>query len=795
MKHQALLAVAASSLAKDWDAAYSKASSALQSLSLAEKVGIVTGIGWQNGPCVGNTSPAPAIGFPQLCLQDGPLGTRFASAATAFPPAIQAAATWDRALIRDRGAFMAREARALGVHVLLGPCVGPLGKIPRGGRGWEGWGPDPYLAGVGAAETVAAMQREGVQATVKHWLMNEQELERESISADAPGRTARELYAWPFADALRAGAAAVMCSYNRINGTFACESDEALAGLLKHEMGFRGYVLTDWNAQHSTSASAAAGLDMAMPGDDYAGGHVWWGPQLEDAVRQGNVSAERVDDMVTRVLAGWYLTGQDGGDFPTIDLRRDVQADAHRQNARAVARDGIVLLKNEGGVLPLRNPNVSIAVIGSGAVAGRHARNDCEDMGCNDGALGMGWGSGSMPYPYFIAPHDAIRERVAAAAAEGAAEGVAAAAAVTLSATDDPAAAAAAARGADLALVFLTADSGEGYISVEGSAGDRPHLDPWHGGNELVAAAASASANVVVVVHSVGPVVLESVLAHESVRAVVWAGLPSQESGNALADVLWGDASPSGKLVYTIARREEDYGTQVMHGRDPFEEGLLVDYRAFDARSISPRYEFGFGLSYTEFAYSALKIRSSATPGPAAGPIEPGGPADLFDVVATVTVRVKNTGRVAGAEVAQLYLAHPGAGNSSNSSDSSQSADSAATPPRQLRGFAKLHLASGQTGTATFELRRRDLSYWDAARGWVLPEGDFEVLVGASSRDVRMRGVLSVLRPRGGAGLTGLGVGSLLAAGRKMDCSSKGSKDYETETCRARREMAKYVEL
>jgi beta-glucosidase len=372
-----------------------------------------------------------------------------------------------------------------------------------------------------------------------------------------------------------------MCSYNKLNGTWACENDKILNDLLKKELGFKGYVMSDWNAQHSTAPAANNGLDMTMPGSDYNGMTVLWGPQLNNAVNSGQVSKEKLDDMAKRILAAWYLTGQDSS-FPQINLKANVQAN-HKENVRAVARDGIVLLKNNG-VLPLKKPS-KLAVIGSAAVNNPQGINSCTDRGCNTGALGMGWGSGTADYPYFIAPYDAIKTR---AQTDGTT--------VTLVDNDNAGQVAGAASGADAAIVFITADAGEGYITVEMNAGDRNNLDPWHNGNQLVQAVAGANKNTIVVVHSVGPIILETILALPGVQAVVWAGLPSQESGNALVDILYGLTSPSGKLPYTIAKAQGDYGTSVVRGDDKFPEGLYIDYRHFDKAKIEPRFEFGFGL-------------------------------------------------------------------------------------------------------------------------------------------------------------------------------------------------------
>ncbi|KAK8105300.1 hypothetical protein PG999_008659 [Apiospora kogelbergensis] len=711
--------VAASQSTADWAAAYDKANAALAKLSSQDKVNIVTGVGWNKGPCVGNTPAINSIGYPQLCLQDSPIGVRYGNSVTAFAPGIQAGSTWDRELMRQRGQFMGEEAKQSGVHVLLGPVAGPLGKIAQGGRNWEGFAADPYLSGIATAETVEGMQAAGVQANVKHYIANEQELSRDTISSNVDDRTMHELYLWPFADAVKANVASVMCAYNKLNGTWSCEDDKSLNGLLKKELGFQGYVMTDWNAQHSTEQAANAGLDMSMPGSDYNGNaaSILWGPKLTSAVSSGRVPQARVDDMVRRILGAWYLTKQNGGGYPSPNFNANVQGN-HKTNVRAVARDGLVLLKNEGGILPLKKP-AKLALVGSAAANNPQGINACVDRGCNTGALGMGWGSGTANYPYFVAPADAIRAR---AQSDGTS--------VTVQASDSTSAASSA-RGADAALVFITSDSGEGYITVEGHAGDRNNLDPWHSGNQLVQAVAQANENVIVVVHSVGPVVLETILALPQVKAVVWAGLPSQESGNALVDVLYGATSPNGKLPYTIAKREGDYGTSVSRGQsDSFSEGLYIDYRHFDRANIAPRYEFGFGLSYTNFTYSGIAVTGAPKAGAATGAIVSGGRADLFETVATVTVTVANSGAVTGAEVAQLYVGYP---------------SSVTAPPKQLRGFEKLPLAAGASGTATFALRRRDLSYWDVSQqNWVVPSGAFTISVGASSRDIRQTATLTV---------------------------------------------------
>jgi beta-glucosidase len=234
--------------------------------------------------------------------------------------------------------------------------------------------------------------------------------------------------------------------------------------------------------------------------------------------------------------------------------------------------------------------------------------------------------------------------------------------------------------------------------------------------------------NTIVVIHSVGPLILETILALPNVVAVLWTRIPGQETGNGLVDVLYGTTSPSGKLPYTIGKQESDYGTALASGDDNYSEGLYIDYRHFDNANIEPRYEFGFGLSYTTFAYSNLVTGSITSPG--SGNSAPGGISSLWDVVATVTATVTNNGTVAGAEVAQLYIGLP--------------SSAPASPPKQLRGFDKISLAPAADGTVTFPLRAKDLSYWDSATAaWVMATGTFDIYVGSSSRDIRLTGSLS----------------------------------------------------
>ncbi|KAF3910965.1 Beta-glucosidase [Arthrobotrys entomopaga] len=705
----------------NWDTAVSKATTLVGKLTTQQKINVVTGVGWQKGPCVGNIAAISNVGFTGLCLQDGPVGVRYASGVTAWPAGIHLGSTWDRDLMSQQGAAIGAEFKAKGVNIALAPVGGPLGKVPFGGRNWEGFSNDPYLSGQGMTQVITGMQSSGVQACAKHFIGNEQEKNRDSMSSNIPDRVLHELYLWPFADAVKANVATFMCSYNRINGTYACDNDYMLNTILKGELGFRGQVLSDW-AAHTSVSGATHGLDMTQPGDNFGDNNFVWGNNLLNAVNSGSVTTARLNDMCTRIFAGWYLLGQDQS-YPSVSFSSwggngggDVSG-SHKTIARAVAGDGIVLLKNVNNALPLNKP-ASLAIIGSDAIANPNGINSCNDRACDTGTLAMGWGSGTDQFPYLVDPLTAIRTQ---AQSDGTT--------IVTSTSDTASSGASAAQSASTAIVFINADSGEGYLTVEGNAGDRNNLDPWHNGNDLVKAVANVNSKTIVVIHSVGPVILEQFADLANVVAIVWAGIPGQESGNGLVDVLYGSKPPSGKLPYTIAKSASDYGTTVQGGDDNFNEGLFIDYRRFDSQGITPRYEFGFGLSYTTFSYASLTISyTSTTTGPiSSSSISPGGYAALYDPVATITAQITNSGSVTGAEVAQLYIGLPSSAPS--------------TPPKQLRGFQKLKLTAGSSGTATFVLKRKDLAYWDSSQQrWVVPTGNFNVYVGASSRDIRLQG-------------------------------------------------------
>ncbi|GLB44238.1 putative glycoside hydrolase family 3 protein [Lyophyllum shimeji] len=736
-----------------WAAAYNKAKKKIAGFTLEEKVSVATGVGWQNGRCVGNVpsvEPAAGRGWPGLCLEDSPLGVRFADFVTAFPTGVNTAATFSRRLIRLRSLLMGKEHVGKGVNVALGPMMN-MGRVAAGGRNWEGFGADPFLTGEAAYETILGMQSAGVQACAKHLVDNEQEHKRTQSSSDVDDRTQHEIYTHPFLKSVMAGVASVMCSYNQINGTYACENDKVMNDIVKREYGFQGYIMSDWQATHSTH-SANEGLDMTMPGDvTFNSGDSYFGANLTAAVRSGSVPQARVDDIATRILAAWYLLGQDAPSYPetNFDAFRpddeetnahiDVQED-HFKLVREIGAASTVLLKNINNALPLKKPR-SIVLIGSDAGPGKIGPNQFGDQGGNDGVLAMGWGSGTANFTYLVSPLEAIQRRARKDRTS-----------VSWFLDDfNLARAGNIAIGKSAALVFINSDSGEEYITVDGNQGDRKNLTAWHGGDNLVKAVAAQNKNTIVIVHSVGPLIVEPWIEHANVTAVLWAGAPGQEAGNSITDVLYGVYNPSGRLPYTIAKRVSDYSAQLVLGGGPqdilsipYTEGLEIDYRHFDAKNITPRFEFGFGLSYTKFSYSDLQVSrikhqdttqsdlEHAWEAGKASPVSQGSSTALWlhRPAYQVTFNIRNIGSRYGTEIPQLYVNHP---------------PSAGEPPALLKGFTDVAIPAGQTRTVTINLSRYDLSIWDTVQqGWRKPDGPINVTIGASSRDARLHGQIPV---------------------------------------------------
>ena len=393
--------------------------------------------------------------------------------------------------------------------------------------------------------------------------------------------------------------------------------------------------MSDWGAQHTSVLSALAGLDMAMPGDLFGtsptGYNSNWGGALTEAILAGQIPQWRLDDMAVRIMAAYFKVHPEGTEteervpinfsawtqetygpaYPSANMSWEVvnkhvdvmRGGEHAALIREIGSKSIVLLKNKGGALPLKKP-ASMAIIGEDAFDNADGPNACVDRGCNNGTLAMGWGSGTSEFPYLVSPFTALYSKTSR---EGTDLSI-------VTSNFDLEVAREAAAGVSVALVFANANAGENYISIEDNAGDRQNMTLWKGGDVLVRTVASVQPNTILVLHTVGPVLLEEYRNHPNITAILWAGLPGQESGNSLLDVLYGVVSPQGRSPFTWAKDPADYGVDLLYtsaSRSPSQDlngGLFIDYRHFDAESVEPSYEFGFGLGYTTFSYSDLEI-------------------------------------------------------------------------------------------------------------------------------------------------------------------------------------------
>ncbi|KVS32406.1 glycoside hydrolase family 3 C-terminal domain-containing protein [Burkholderia cepacia] len=648
----------------------------------------------------------PRLGIPAVSSADSAGGVNVKNArVTALPAPVALAATWDPALAGAYGTRIALELRALGFAEGLGGGVN-LAREPRNGRTFEYMGEDPVLAGTLSAARTQATQAQKVIATIKHFAFNDQETNRMTIDSVVDERTMREAELLAFEIGVKDGQPGnVMCSYNKLNGVYACENPYLLTTVLKNEWGFKGVVQSDWGATHSTVAAVQAGLDEEEPGaadDNNAPLGSFFNTKLRAALQAGSVSAARLNDMVQRKLRTLIRIGvMDAPPKPggAIDEA------AGNADALAIARQSAVLLKNAAApgdaqpVLPL-----AAGALKSVVVIGGHA----------DTGVLSGGGSGAVPaidgnavttcqQPadtlfggcatwYKSAPLAAIRAKAPNAAVS------------YLDGTDANAAASAAAQ-ADVAIVFATQWQTEGLDLASLSLPDAK-ADPYnqqYDQNALIAAVAAKAKRVIVVLENGSPVLMPWLA---NVHGVLEAWYPGAQGGQAIADLLFGDANPSGRLPLTFPKQEADLPQPAI---DPsrtqtiYAEGLAYGYRWFDAKAIEPLFPFGYGLSYTTYALSALSARADA-----AGNV-------------TVGVTVTNTGARAGAQTVQIYAALPA---------------SLGEPPKRLVGWTKVALQPGEARTVSVAVPAQRFAVWDAnAHAWRIAAGSYGLSAAASSRD------------------------------------------------------------
>lgn len=657
----------------------------LAELTLEEKAALTSGSDFWH------TDSAQRLGVPAVMVTDGPHGLRKQATsadhlglgdsvpATCFPPAAALGSTWDADLLRRVGAALGRETRANDVAVLLGPGIN-MKRSPLCGRNFEYLAEDPALAGELGAALVTGVQSEGVGTSLKHFAVNNQESDRMRVSAEVDERTLREIYFPAFERVVKqAQPWTVMCSYNRINGTYASQNHWLLTEVLRDEWGFQGLVVSDWGAVFDRVAALAAGLDLEMPA---TGGRT--DAEVVAAVRSGALDEAVLDVAVRRVLTMVARA------LPALAEPGEIDHPAHHELAREAAAAGSVLLKNDG-VLPLAAEDAARAVvIGEFARTPRYqgaGSSQVNPTRLDDALTALRTATGTeLPFAagFSVAgvpgSQDADDDALLAEAVE-------------------------AARNAGTVLLFLglpAPDESEGY--------DRTHLGLPANQLAVLRAVAAVNPRVAVVLSNGSAVTVEW---QDDAAAVLECWLGGQAGGSAVADLLLGVRNPSGRLAETIPHRIEDtpaFGNFPGEaGRVRYGEGLLIGYRWYDTRRIDVAYPFGHGLSYTSFGYDDLTAEVTGTGA---------------DSSVRVSVTVTNTGQRAGAEVVQIYVGDPEA--------------AVLRPVRELKGFAKVELAPGESTRVQIELTGRDLSYWHPAlRRWVVGGGRTVIEAGASSRDIR----------------------------------------------------------
>ena len=654
-------------------------------MTLEEKAGLCSGDDFWH------TKAVERLGIPRVMVSDGPhglrkqddsadhLGINDSIKAVCFPAASATAASFDPEMIREMGEALGDACQHEKVSVLLGPAVN-IKRSPLCGRNFEYFSEDPYLAGKMCAAMIRGVQSRNVGTSIKHFALNSQEHRRMSSSSDADERTMREIYFPAFEMAVKeAQPWTFMCSYNKINGVYASENPWLLTEVLRDEWGFKGLVMSDWGAVSNRPAGVAAGLDLEMPSSGGVNDR-----KIVDAVRAGKLDEKLVDLACERVLEMVFRY--------TENAKPDTEWDKEKQHAQAadIAADCMVLLKNEGGLLPL-DKGSDAAFIGEFAEkprfqgGGSSHINSFRTTGAVDAAMAAGLKVTYAP-GYDVAKDELTEERLAEAVA--------------------------AAKAAKTAVVFAGLPD-----SYESEGYDRTHMRMPECQNRLIEAVAGANPNTVVVLHNGSPVEMPWI---GKVKAVVEAYLGGQAVGEAAVRVLYGDVNPSGHLPESFPYRLEDNPSFLYYGgegnRTEYREGVFVGYRYYDKKKMDVLFPFGFGLSYTTFEFSNLKLDAESI-----------RDTDTLTVKATVT----NTGKRAGKAVAQLYVGDP--------------ESTPIRPVRELKGFAKVLLQPGESREVSFTLDKRSFAYWnEEIHGWHVETGDFTIEVGGSSRDLPLKGTVRV---------------------------------------------------
>ncbi len=791
-------------------------------MTLQEKVRLIAGNDME-------TYAISRAGIPQLKMCDGPLGVRHGQA-TAFPSSVSLAASWNPETAYEVSSALADEAKARGRNMSLAPCIN-IHRVPMGGRNFESFGEDPYLTSRMTVAYIKGLQDKNVVATVKHYACNNQEWERGTIDTIVDERALREIYLPGFEAAIKEGGSwSIMAAYNKVNGWHCTENDYLINQILKKEWGFKGFLVSDWNATHSTVNCANNGMDLEMPKGDF------FNDKLVDAVKKGEVKESVIDDKVRRLLRVMYWLGLfDPSYGQRPEDKGSIDTPQHRQVVREAGREGIVLLKNEGGILPVDTGKVkSIAVIGPNAAVCRFGGGGSSEMspfysvspldglkkktggkvtinyalGCKfdgemspidpkyvytmhngkrengflgeyfnnrdlngtpvvrriDKQINFTWGGNapdnrlaadnfSVRWTAKIVPPKSAKYEISLMSDDGSRlfldgkeiisnwrdhgeetktasvmfeagreydlkvefyeNGGMASARIGWDTQEELMnEAVEAAKKSDMAIVFAGLSK-----HYEGEGWDRPSMQLPAGQDDLISKIADANKNTVVVLNTGSAVLLSGWI--DKVPALVEAWYPGQEGGNSIADVLTGDYNPSGKLPASFPKRWEDCSAYPTYpgrnGKTFYSDGIFVGYRHFEKEGKDVEFPFGHGLSYTTFEYSNVKVTPER--------ISSG------NISAEVSFDLKNTGSRAGAEVAQMYIKDVEA--------------SVERPVKELKSFRRIVLEPGETARVTFKIDKRSLAFYDVkGKDWLAEPGEFEVMIGSSSRDIKLKKTL-----------------------------------------------------
>ena len=655
----------------------------ISEMTLEEKASLCSGSDFWH------TRGMERLGIPAVMVTDGPCGLRKQAGDTdhlglnasvkaiSYPTGSCIASSFDRALIRESGEYLGEECQAEDVAVLLGPAVN-IKRSPLCGRNFEYFSEDPYVAGEMAVAYIKGVQSKHVGTSIKHFAANSQEHRRLTSDSVVDERTLRELYLPAFEKAAKeAQPWTFMCSYNKLNGTYASENHRLLTEILRDEWSFEGAVMSDWGAVNERPRGVAAGLDLEMPGPGTTNTR-----KIIEAVKNGTLAEKDVDTAAERILkfVYQYLENRD----PSVKF----QYERDHEKARQMAAESMVLLKNEGNILPLSMVK-KVAFLGNFAVlpwflgGGSSHVNSYQVVGALEAAQGLSV-TYAQGYPTDTQkPDDALIAEAVTAARE-----------------------------ADCAVLFIGITD-----SMESEGFDRKDLKIPACQEKLVEEVVKVQKNTVVVVHCGAPIEMPWI---NDVKAVLYTYLGGEAVGSATVDILFGDVNPSGKLAETFPIRLEDNPSYLYYfgegDRTEYREGIFVGYRYYDKKNLPVLFPFGHGLSYTEFAYSDLTFDKTS----------------LKDTdTLQVSVKVKNVGKRAGKEIVQLYV--------------QDNESSVIRPVKELKGFEKVELAPGEEKTVSFTLEKRSFAFYDTELAdWRVETGEFTIHIGKSSRDIQLSGTVTV---------------------------------------------------